>query len=100
MGPPVSQRQTIRNADERRARQRFPIGQEVCYKCVSGQRVSDAGVGKILNVSSSGVGFTVERTQSVGKSVEVTVEWPVLLDNKCPMNGARVVAAQNIEALK
>lgn len=41
--------------------------------------------GKILNVSSSGVRFTTERTLSVGQTVEVTVEWPALIDNKCLM---------------
>jgi hypothetical protein len=81
----VSQGKAIRHTTEQRARQRFPIGQDVCYKYRSGDRVSNEGVGKILNVSSSGVRFTTERTLSVGKSVEVGVEWPALIDDKCPM---------------
>ena len=81
----MSQRKAIHDTTERRARRRFPIGQDVCYKCLFGHRVSDEGVGKILNVSSSGVRFTTERTLSIGKTVEVTVEWPALIDNKCLM---------------
>lgn len=52
---------------------------------MSGEGASDEGVGKILNVSSSGVRFTTERTLSVGQSMEVTVDWPALIDNKCLM---------------
>jgi hypothetical protein len=81
----VAQRKTIHATTERRARRRFPIGQDVCYKYLSGHGVSDKGVGKVLNVSSSGVRFTTERTLSIGKSVEVTVEWPALIDNRCLM---------------
>ena len=81
----MPRKKTIRVTAERRARRRFSIGQGVCYKCLSGHTVSDEGVGKILNVSSSGVSFTTERTLSVGKPVELTVEWPALIDNKCMM---------------
>lgn len=83
---PVSNRETIRDPSERRARRRFQIGQDVCYICLSGSRVDDEGVGKIVNVSSSGVRFTTEHTLNVGKRVEVTVEWPALIDDKCLMN--------------
>lgn len=79
----VSQGKAIRGPGEQRARQRFLIGQDIYYKCVAGGRVSVAGVGKILNVSSSGVRFTAQHTLGVGKGIEVTMEWPVLIENKC-----------------
>jgi hypothetical protein len=82
---PVSNPNTSRDPSERRARLRFPIGRDVYYRCLSGGNVSDEGVGKIVNVSSSGVRFTTAHALSVGKRVEVTVEWPALIDNKCQM---------------
>ena len=43
------------------------------------------GVGKTVNVSSSGMRFTTEHALSVGTPVEVTAEWPALIDGKCLM---------------
>ena len=79
----MPQQQTIRVPADRRSRRRYPIEHDVRYKCVSGQRVLDEGAGKVVDISSGGVRFTTERTLGVGKKVEITVAWPVLIDNKC-----------------
>jgi hypothetical protein len=70
---------------ERRAKRRFQIEQEVRYKMLYGQRIAETGTGKTLNISSSGVWFTTENMLTTGMPVELSMTWPVLLNETCPM---------------
>ena len=70
---------------ERRLKRRFHIEQEVKYKMLYGQRLAETGTGKTLNISSSGVWFTTESMLAAGMPVEVSMTWPVLLNDVCPM---------------
>lgn len=70
---------------ERRMKRRFHIEQEVRYKMLYGQRIAETGTGKTLNISSSGVWFTTESMLTTGMPVEVSMNWPVLLNDSCPM---------------
>jgi len=89
---------------ERRVRQRFRIRQDISYKCLSGEQIFDKGVGKMLDISSSGVRFTTARALNVGENVEVTINWPALIDNKCLMKlvikGSVVRSDSNNAAVK
>jgi len=38
-----------------------------------------------LNISSAGVRFTTERILSPGARMELSIDWPALLDNSCLM---------------
>ena len=73
------------NERERRAKRRFVIEQEVRYKMLYGQRIAETGVGKTMNISSSGVWFTTENMLTSGMPVEISMNWPVLLNETCPM---------------
>ena len=73
------------NERERRLKRRFQIEQEVRYKMLYGQRIAETGTGKTLNISSSGVWFTTENMLTIGMPVEVSMNWPVLLNDSCPM---------------
>jgi hypothetical protein len=42
----------------RRARRKFPIEQDVRYQCVKGTRISAAGQGKTVEISSREIRFT------------------------------------------
>jgi hypothetical protein len=70
---------------ERRSKQRFLIDQEIRYKMLYGQRIAETGVGRTLNISSSGVWFTTETMLTSGMPVELSMTWPVLLNDVCPM---------------
>jgi hypothetical protein len=70
---------------ERRSKRRFRIEQEVRYKMLYGQRIAETGVGKTVNVSSGGLWFTAENTLTAGMPVELSMNWPVLLNDSCPM---------------
>ena len=70
---------------ERRSKRRFQIDQEVKYKMLYGQRIAETGVGRTLNISSGGVWFTTENMLTSGMPVELSMNWPVLLNDSCPM---------------
>ena len=70
---------------ERRIKRRFQIDQEVKYKMLYGQRIAETGVGRTINVSSGGVWFSTENMLTRGMPMELSMTWPVLLNESCPM---------------
>ena len=70
---------------DRRAKRRFNIQQALRYKLLYGSRVTEAGSGQTLNISSSGVWFTTENILSTGLPVELSMSWPARLNDVCPM---------------
>src|SRR5215510_6966086 len=70
---------------ERRSKRRFQIDQEVKYKMLYGQRIAETGVGRTMNISSGGVWFSTESMLTSGMPVELSMNWPVLLNDSCPM---------------
>ena len=70
---------------ERRSKRRFQIEQEVRYKMLYGQRIAETGAGRTINISSGGVWFTTESMLTMGMPVELSMTWPVLLNDSCPM---------------
>jgi hypothetical protein len=70
---------------ERRIKRRFQIEQDVRYKMLYGQRIAETGHGKTMNISSGGVWFTTETMLTSGMPIEVSMTWPVLLNDSCPM---------------
>ena len=76
---------SARNDRERRTKRRFQIDQEVKYKMLYGQRIAETGAGRTMNISSGGVWFTTENMLTSGMPVELSMMWPVLLNDSCPM---------------
>ncbi len=74
-----------RKVDERRGRTRFPIRRELRYKLSDELNVIAAGVGHTRDVSSGGVGFEHDGELKPGCFIELSISWPVLLDERCPM---------------
>jgi hypothetical protein len=70
---------------ERRSKRRFQIEQEVRYKMLYGQRIAETGTGKTMNISSGGIWFTTETMLTSGMPIELSLTWPVLLNDSCPM---------------
>jgi hypothetical protein len=82
----MQQEQAISGGErERRTKRRFHIEQEVRYKMLYGQRIAETGVGKTVNISSGGVWFSTENMLTTGMPVELSLSWPVLLNDSCPM---------------
>ncbi len=79
--------ETPRNDNiERRRSSRFPIEREIRYKTLSQRTEMLQGVGKTLNISSSGVLFTANHDLPVGTRLEVSISWPAQLNEKCLLN--------------
>jgi len=66
-------------------KRRFQIDQEVRYKMLYGQRIAETGTGRTSNISSGGVWFTTESMLTSGMPIELSMSWPVLLHDSCPM---------------
>ena len=88
--------------DERRTRNRYPIERELKYKVLGArENIIQVGLGKSLNMSSSGVLFTTESILLEGLVVELAVSWPALLDNVLPLKliaRGRLVRADGTQA--
>jgi hypothetical protein len=69
---------------DRRSAVRFPIEQNVRYR-VFRRGSTEVGFGQTINISSNGILFKAERALALGERLEVSVNWPAHLDNKCPL---------------
>jgi hypothetical protein len=82
---------------ERRGTSRFPLHEDVRYKVVQSKTQRIIGSGTTLNFGSGGILFTTEEILPVGKTVEVSVNWPARLDGTCPLQfvaTGRIVRAE------
>ncbi|MGA2132618.1 MAG: hypothetical protein ABSH50_10020 [Bryobacteraceae bacterium] len=70
---------------DRRIKRRFNIEQGLRYRLLYGSRVAEAGTGRTVNISSSGVWFKTEGILSTGLPVELSMSWPARLNDVCPM---------------
>jgi hypothetical protein len=71
--------------DNRRGKRRFRIDQEVRYRLLYGHRIAETGVGRTVDMSSSGVCITTQTMLTPGLPVELSISWPALLNDVCPM---------------
>lgn len=70
---------------DRRHSDRFPIEREVRYRVLNKRGGDEAGDGKTINISSSGVLFTSEHMLLPGKRLELSISWPAQLNSKCAL---------------
>ena len=75
----------VRKENDRRKKYRFPIERELRYKMADDGVVVATGTGRTLNMGSGGVAFTSEQQLTPGAYVELSVSWPALLADTCPM---------------
>ena len=75
----------IKVDNDRRNKFRFAIERELRYKMAEDGVVVTAGSGRTINMGSGGVAFSVEEPLLPRAYVELSISWPVLLDESCPM---------------
>ena len=68
---------------ERREKKRFVMERNVRFRVLNQDRAAAVGCGKTINVSSQGVAFATETELPVGVTIELSIEWPALIDNAC-----------------
>jgi hypothetical protein len=62
---------------------------------------SISGTGTTLNMGSGGILFTTEERLPVGRTVELSVNWPARLDGTCPLQfvaTGRVIRSEEKQA--
>ena len=79
MGPEQTQ-----DSDRRRS-DRFAIEREIRYRALNKRGGEEAGEGKTVNMSSSGVLFTSGQILRPGRRIELAISWPAQLNNKCAL---------------
>lgn len=70
---------------DRRHTDRFAIQRDLRYRVMNKRSGEEAGDGKTLNISSSGVLFTANHMLLPGRRVELCINWPVQLNDKCAL---------------
>ncbi len=88
------------DTSDRRSAVRFPIEQEVRYK-VFNRNTIEVGSGRTINMSSNGILFTTQRALNPGERLELAVNWPAYLDNRCALKlvtTGRVVRSEDGKA--
>ncbi|HEY9140840.1 MAG TPA: hypothetical protein VIN93_08105 [Bryobacteraceae bacterium] len=68
---------------DRRGTSRFPLREGVRYRLLHSKSDPVSGSGQTLNIGSGGILFTTEDVLPVGRSVELSVDWPAQLDGNC-----------------
>src|SRR5215470_19633527 len=91
-----------KKADERRSKSRFDMQRELRYKMTGDGMPAATGTGHTLNLCSNGVAFVAEHVMQAGAFIELSINWPVLLDDNCPMRlnvFGRILRAEGMEAV-
>jgi len=70
---------------DRRSKYRFSIKRELRYKILEHGAMIGSGTGHSIDLGSGGMAFAAEHPLKPGAFVEVSISWPVLLDQTCPM---------------
>jgi hypothetical protein len=70
---------------ERRHSDRFPIERDVRFRVLNKRGGEETGDGKTLNISSSGVLFTSGQMLLPGRRLELSISWPVHLNDLVPL---------------
>ena len=70
---------------EQRTHQRYPIEFELVYRLIHRGRVERQGTGRTLNISSGGALLETDDSLPTGRSIELMISWPFLLEGICPL---------------
>jgi hypothetical protein len=71
----------MKSQNARSGLKRFPVAMQLRYKAVS-RDMALFGVGRTNLMSSTEVIFTSEHSMEPGMTAEISIAWPVLLDNR------------------
>lgn len=71
--------------NDRRGKRRFALQRELRFKVLDTERITTTGIGSTVDISSGGVAFETVTRLLPGTLVEVSISWPVLLEESCLM---------------
>jgi len=91
-------------SSERRASVRFPLNLEVRYNVAGCRGPDESGSGRTIDMSSSGLSLTADRPLSIGQKLDLSIDWPVLLDGavqlQLVLSGVVVRTTRAVTALR
>lgn len=70
---------------DRRAKTRYPIECDLEYRIFRGRADISMGSGQSINISSEGLLFHTSEVLAQGCGIELTLKWPVTLDDRIPL---------------
>jgi hypothetical protein len=70
--------------NDRRSKHRFTLQRELRFKVLENDRIVEMGTAQTIDISSGGVAFEAGSLKN-GALVELSISWPVLLDETCLM---------------
>ena len=70
---------------ERRKKARFPLHREMRYKLLENDTIVASGMGQTIDMGSGGIAFQIDQPLTLGAFIELSISWPVLLEDSCPM---------------
>ena len=70
-----------KEVSDRRTSNRFPIERDILYRVLNKRTDHEMGLGRTINISSTGILFTTKHFLLPGKLVEVAIHWPAQLNN-------------------
>lgn len=70
---------------DRRAKTRYPIECDLEYRIFRGRADFRIGTGQTINISSDGLLFYTREELTQGSGIELTLNWPVTLDDRIPL---------------
>ena len=83
MSPTPVPAHPLRLLVDQRSHRRYPITQKMEYKLLSNLEIERCGIGRTVNVSSSGILFEGSDRLPAGSLVEVLMDWPFLKGGIC-----------------
>jgi hypothetical protein len=91
-------------SSDRRSKRRYPIELPLQYKIMKNYLVLGTGTGTSVDLSSGGIAFKSNEPLKVGSYLELSIGWPVLLNQSCPLklvaSGRVVRSNENGTAIK
>lgn len=72
-------------ASERRGAVRYPIQLGAHYRLIHRRLTVDEGTARSVDISSSGILITANRTFARGAVLELTLHWPLMRDSRYPL---------------
>jgi hypothetical protein len=76
----------LKNALERRTKLRFAVNRQLRYKLLDHEKIVATGEGETVDMSSGGIAFRTNADLTAGNYIELSISWPALLDDSCPMH--------------
>ncbi len=74
-----------RRATERRLHHRYPISLKVDYRLLRKGQVDGFGSARTVDMASGGVLLDTQASLPPGSSIELFINWPMLLEGVCPL---------------